>query len=294
MTQNISSHIGQTGSLSRKGKIQKITFYVLAALLSVFLLVGFWDIIPGVVFGWLPDSVLILIHPDFERLFVPHRLHQMAMHTILWGLVLGVVLQLHRPERRVAPLLQPLTMFWAFHIIELAVGRYSGGFPFLDVPLVLLVLLHPRVRELFRLPHLDWTMAGLTALAAIPWIVFALSQAEFARLNLPTDEHAQLEHWIRMAVFAIVMIVWGLIGATDLPGWRLTAWTVAYGSIVYGLQSLVFPSQASAAAVGWAIAALAWGVAYLVAAERRVRAAKTAIARQELNESADDLQRHHS
>jgi hypothetical protein len=137
-------------------------------------------------------------------------------------------------------------------------------------------------------------MAGLTALAAIPWIVFALSQAEFARLNLPTDEHAQLEHWIRMAVFAIVMIVWALIGATDLPGWRLTAWTVAYGSIVYGLQSLVFPSQASAAAAGWAIAALAWGVAYLVAAERRVRAAKTAIARQELNESADDLQRHHS
>jgi len=272
MTQNISSHIGQTGSLSRKGKIQKITFYVLAALLSVFFLVGFWDIIPGVVFGWLPDSVLILIHPDFELLFVPHRLHQMAMHTILWGLVLGVVLQLYRPERWVAPLLQPLTMFFAFHAVELAVGRYGGGFPFLDIPLILLVLLHPRVRELFRWPHLDWSMAGLTILAAIPWVVFALSQAEFARLNLPTDAHAQMEHWTRMAVFAVLMIVWGLLGATHLPGWRITAWTVSYGSIIYGLQSLVFPHQVSAAPTVWAIAAAGWGVVYLVATERRARA----------------------
>jgi hypothetical protein len=224
------------------------------------------------VFGWLPDSVLILIHPDFERLFVPHRLHQMAMHTILWGLVLGVVLQLYRPERWVAPLLQPLTMFFAFHAVELAVGRYGGGFPFLDIPLILLVLLHPRVRELFRWPHLDWSMAGLTILAAIPWVVFALSQAEFARLNLPTDAHAQMEHWTRMAVFAVLMIVWGLLGATHLPGWRITAWTVSYGSIIYGLQSLVFPHQVSAAPTVWAIAAAGWGVVYLVATERRARA----------------------
>jgi len=244
---------------------------MLAALLSTFFLFGFWDVFPGVVLGWLPDSVLISIHPDLERLFVPHRIHQIAMHSVLLGLVLGVALQLYRPERRVAPLLQPLTVFLAFHVVELATGRYKGGFPFLDILLILLILLHPRVRELFRLPRLDWTMVGLTALAAIPWIVFALSQAKLAQLNLPTDEHAQMEHWTRMAVFAILMIVWGLIGSTDLSGWRLTAWLVAYGSVVYGLQSLFFPHQASAALAAWAITAAGWGVIYLVATERRAR-----------------------
>ena len=290
MTQIVSSHIGQTGSPPRKGKIRKIIFYALAALLSVFLLVGFWDIIPGVVFGWLPDSVLISLHPDFERLFVPHRLHQMAMHAILWGLVLGVVLQLYHPERRVAPLLQALTFTLAFVVIELAVGQPVWGSAIPALVLALLAILHPRGRDLLRLPRLNWTMASLTALAVIPWLVFALGQIELSRLNLPGDAHDQMEHWNRMAVFATLIIVWGLIGSTDLPGWRLTAWIVAYASIIYGLQSLVFPSQASAAAAGWAIAALAWGVAYLVAAERRVRAAKTAIAGQGLNESADDLQ----
>ena len=276
MAQNIdepvSSRIVQAESPVRwQGKIRKIIFYALAALLSAFFLFGFWDLIPGVVLGWLPDNVLISIHPDFERFVVPHRIHQMAMHAVLWGLVLGVVLQLYRPERRVAPLLQPLTVFLAFHIIELAIGEYGGGFPFLDVLLVLFIFLHPRVRDLFRLPRLDWTMVGLTALAAIPWFVFALSQIELSRLNLPTDVHDHMEHWNRMAVFGILMVVWGLIGSTDLPGWRITAWTVAYGSVVYGLQSLVFPHQASAAPTVWAIAAAVWGVVYLVATERRAR-----------------------
>lgn len=235
---------------------------------------GFWDIVPGVVLGWLPDSVLISLHPDFERLFAPHRVHQMAMHSILWGLVLGVVLQLYRPERRVAPLLQALTFLLAFAVIEFAVGQFTvmGTAPFL-VPLALIALLHPRSRQLVRLGRLDWSMASLTALAAIPWIALAVGQAEIARFNLPSDEHAQMEHWTRMAVFAILIIAWGLIGATDRPGWRITAWTVAYASVVYGLQSLLFSSQASAAPAGWAIAASGWGVAYLVVSERRARSA---------------------
>ena len=170
------------------GKIRRIAFYILAALFSILLLMGFWDIVPGVVLGWLPDSVLISLHPEFERLFVPHRVHQMAMHSILWGLVLGVVLQLYRPERRVARLLQALTFLLAFAFIEFAVGQFTvmGTAPFL-VPLALITLLHPRSRQLVRLGRLDRSMASLTALAAIPWIALAVGQAELARLNLPSD-----------------------------------------------------------------------------------------------------------
>jgi hypothetical protein len=156
---------------------------------------------------------------------------------------------------------------WLFPIGELSEMNTA---PFL-VPLLLIALLHPRARDLFRFGRLARTMLGLTALAAIPWLAFALSQAELQRLNIAADEHAQMEHGQRMAVFASLMIVWGLIGSTNLPGWRLAAWIVAYGAIVYGLQSLVFPVQASAAPAGWAIAAAGWGAAYLVAAEQRRR-----------------------
>jgi hypothetical protein len=227
-----SSSIVQTESPSRWGKVRRILFYGLAALLSAFLLFVFWDIVPGVVFLWLPDSVLVSIHPDFGRFVVPHRVHQAAMHAILWGLVLGVALQLYRPERRVAPLLQALTFILAFALIESAIiGQFLvlNSAPIL-IPLLLMALLHPRARNLFRFGRLDWTMLGLTALAAIPWLVFALGQVQLQRLDILADEHAQMEHWQRMAVFANLMIVWGLLGATDLPGWRLTAWIVAYGA----------------------------------------------------------------
>ena len=157
--------------------------------------------IDGIVVGWLPDSVLISLHPDFEAL-------------------------------------------------------------------------HPQAGSPVRIPRLDRTMTSLVSLAAIPWIILAISQIELSRLNLPGDTHDQMEHWQRMAVFASLMIVSGLIGATDRTGWRLTAWTVAYGSVIYGLQSLLFSSQASAAPAGWAIAAAGSGVAYLVAAERRARSAR--------------------
>ena len=253
--------------------MRRIFFYVLAALLSAFLLVAFWTIVPEVVLGWLPDSVLISVHPDLGRMFVPHRIHQTTMVAILWGLVLGVGLQLYRPERRVAPMLQALTFMLAFVVVELAVGQPVWGSAVPALFLLLLAFLHPRTRDLLRFKRLDWAMAGLTALAVIPCIIFGFSQVELSRLDLPTEVHDQMEHWNRMAVFAILMIVWGLIGATDLSGWRLTAWIVAYGSIVYGLQSLVFPHQASAAPVGWAIAAVGWGATYLFAAERRARSA---------------------
>ena len=276
MIQNIeegSSNFVQAESPARLGKVRRIVFYVLAALLSAFLLLAFWDIIPGVVFLWLPDSVLISVHPDFEVFVVLHRIHQAAMHAILWGLVLGVGLQLYRPERRVAPLLQALTFMLAFVIVELAVGRQVWGSAIPALVLALFAALHPRAGSLVRISRLDRAMTFLVVLAVIPCIAFALNQGELSQLNLPGDEHDQMEHWNRMAVFAILTIVWGLIGATNLPGWRLTAWIVAYGSILYGLQSLVFPHQASAAPAGWAIAAAGWGVAYLVTAERRARSA---------------------
>ena len=74
-----------------------------------------------------------------------------------------------------------------------------------------------------------------------------------------------------MAVFATLIVLWGLIGSTDRTGWRVTAWLAGISAAAYGLASLVFPLVASASGTGWAIAALAWGVAFVALTERRAR-----------------------
>lgn len=75
-----------------------------------------------------------------------------------------------------------------------------------------------------------------------------------------------------MASFALLVLLWGLIGASDRPGWRLVAWAAGLATAIYGMQSLLFPTVASTASAPWAVAAVVWTVAYLVVAERRARA----------------------
>ncbi len=113
-------------------------------------------------------------------------------------------------------------------------------------------------------------MGGLTAVAAAAWIPFAYRQAQLQQLATTGDAHAEMEHWNRMAVFALLVIIWALIGSSDRSGWRLTAWIAGLSSMWYGFQSLLFPA-ASAASLPWALAATGWGIAYIFVAERRAR-----------------------
>jgi hypothetical protein len=259
--------------------LRRVAFRVLAALFFLLLLVPFGLELPLLLVWWLPDSAVLAIAPFFEPAELAHRIHHMTLSVLAWATVLAVGVQLRRPERRVAPLLQALAFAVAITLVELGTGTFSvdDSAPFL-VPLLLLALLHPRARELVGVPRLDRAMTGLTAVAVIPWTVFAAGQAELQRLNVAGDPHAQLHHWNLMTAFAVLVVLWALIGSTDRPGWRLTAWIAGLASAVYGLQSLFFSDLASAAPAAGGIAALAWGVAYLVVAERRVPLSEPATA----------------
>jgi hypothetical protein len=139
------------------------------------------------------------------------------------------------------------------------------------VGVVLLVLLHPARQGLYRFNRPDVAMTGLAILAAIPGAFFVLDHIDLQRLDVPGDPHIEFGHWSAMAVFATLIVVWGLIGSTDCTGWRVTAWLAGISAAAYGLASLVFPIVASASGTGWAIAAIAWGVAFVALTERRAR-----------------------
>ena len=72
---------------------------------------------------------------------------------------------------------------------------------------------------------------------------------------------------------ALLILLWGLIGATDKPGWAFPASAAALASACLGLQSLMFPDVLSGLEPLWAGAAVAWCIAYGAAAWYRSRRA---------------------
>jgi hypothetical protein len=81
-----------------------------------------------------------------------------------------------------------------------------------------------------------------------------------------------------MAAYAISCVLLAFIAALRPSGWRVVGYSVAGAVGIYGLASLVFPFDASAADAPWAILALAWaaGFAALTYVEvRRSRPAET-------------------
>ena len=262
------------GEATTTSKLQNLIFKVITGLFVLFLLVAFNLVFLLIVISWLPDAAWLAILSDpGDPADLSHRLHNSILPVTTWSVLIGTVVQLYRPQDRLAPLLMALAVPVIFALVELATGTYTvmGTGPFL-FPLVLIALLHPRARELVRVRQLDGVMAGLTGLAAVAWFSFAYGQVQLQRLASPGDSHAEMEHWNLMAVLAILIIVWGLIGASDRPGWRLVAWVAGLASAWYGFQSLLFPA-ASAAPLPWAVAAIIWAVVYVIVAERRARSA---------------------
>lgn len=251
-------------------KVKRRVFYGVTSLTAVFLTVmlGFGLVFP--VLAWFPESMLFDLMDEIEPGALTHRLHELTVGILSWALVLAVFLQFHKPERKVAPLLQALAVPMVLTVVEVVNGNFvvAETAPLLT-PILLVGLLHPRARDLVRLGRLDTRLAGLTALAAVPWIVFALGQSRLQRLDVAGDVHAEAGHWGLMAGFAIVVLAWGLIGASDRPGWRIPAFSTALSSVLYGIHSLVFSQVASTASVGWALAAIVWGSVYGVTAWRR-------------------------
>lgn len=261
-------------------KVKKGVFYAATAITGVVMtaVLGLGLVFPVLV--WFPDAMVLALFSDIEPAALAHRLHELTIGVFSWVLLLGVVLQLHRPERKVAPLLGAA----AIPVVLSTVEAVNGNFDIAETapllfPLLLLGVLHPRAKALVRPGRLHTALAVLTAVAAVPWAVFAVGQARLQQLAVAGDVHAEAGHWGLMTGFAILVLIWALIGASNLPGWRIAGFAAAVSSLFYGFHSLVFPQGASAAPLGWAMAAIAWAAVYAVAAWRRERVGELPVPR---------------
>lgn len=256
------------GRGSGPGRVRIIAFRAIVVLVSAALVIGLFPALKGLVINWLPTPAFLAVRTDLDPDDVVHRLHSTVVAVTFAGMVLGVLVQLYRPRERLAPLLMALAVPPAVAVGEILTGAYTvmgTGVPF--AILLVIGLLHPGARQLVRPRIASRLMAGLVAVAAVPAVLFAIRQVELYRLDPAGDQ--DIGHWSIMAGFPVLVAAWGLVGATDRAGWRLTAWVTGAAVVAFGLQSLLFPGVLSGVPWYWAAAVLAWGGAYLMGAEAR-------------------------
>jgi hypothetical protein len=78
-------------------------------------------------------------------------------------------------------------------------------------------------------------------------------------------------HWSAMGAFGLIVLGLAGVGSLRPPGWRVPAWCAGLSAILYGSASFANPGDASSATGVWALLAIAWGVAFILATERERR-----------------------
>jgi hypothetical protein len=201
-----------------------------------------------------------------------HRVHDLTFGFIFVPAVVGIVAQLRRPASNVAGMSMALIPW-----VGLLLAAVFSTTPFVIVsaqsllPAVLTgftALLHPSGRDFFRsfkASRINWTMVTLVMVAAIPLLAFASTNIGLQRTV--ADEHAGMGHYGFMAAFSFTVIAVGVVASLRPEGWRLTAWVAGLLPALIGITSLMYPDTSSSLGLIWAIAAIAWGIAFVAAAE---------------------------
>lgn len=255
------------GPAGKRGRVRRVAFWIVAGLVALLLLVALLPAYPLIVVNWLPDDAWLAVRSDHGPADLVHRLHSLSLSVLAWGMFLGIALQAHRPHRKLAPLLTALAVPVSIAAAEIMAGTYTvaGTAPFI-IALVLAAALHPASRELIRMPRWDLPMLGLVALAAVPWVVYAVGNAHAVQAASPAWES---EHLTFASALALLPVTWGIIGASDRPGWPYAAGAAAAAGGFVALQSVMFPEVISGLSGTWAAAALLWCLAFAGAAVYR-------------------------
>lgn len=262
-------------------KKRRIAFRVVATLVALFILAQQIFGLMELVVMWFPAEAVAGMFEEEVSFIVLHRAHFMAIGIVAWAVVLSMLAQLRKPERRVAPMLLLAAVALGATFVY---GLNGTLFEWLIeeiavvvIPISLVVLLHPSRDRLFSRPAFDGPLVGLALLAAVPWLVYIVDNAWTQFANAAGDSHAEMEHWATAALMGIVIVVAAFLGSSDHPGRGLTAWIAVGGSVIFGVHSLAFSGLASALPAFWAVAAILWGIGYGAMNVRRSRTGATAV-----------------
>jgi hypothetical protein len=218
-----------------------------------------------------------------------HRVHDLTYGFLFATAAIGMLSQLRRPLNNIAGMSMALIPWVALLLVAvlssdagviLSTERISVA-----VLTVFAGLLHPSGGAFFRsfsVSRVDRVMLTLLVIAAMPLLAFAFTNIGLQRTV--ANDHAAAGHYGFMAALSFTIIGVGVVTSVRPNGWRLAAWVAGLLPALLGLASLVFPVDSSLGSA-WALAAIAWGLVFVAAAER-------SRATREVSEPLTQLLRH--
>jgi hypothetical protein len=233
---------------------------------------------------WRPEAYDGILNPNitgaaaahFDSL--DHRMHDLAFTLLVATGAVGLLAQLRTPRRNVAAqcmalvpwvsmaVVFPLTSYWTppatqFPLYATAV---YGGFT------LSAALLHPTGRYFvssFGIARINRVMLALVVTAAVPLLALAWTNIELQRDDAGGTMHGLMGHYGFMAALSLTIPGVGVVASLRPVGWRLTAWVTGILPAGLGLLSLAYRDVDSSLRPGWALAAIAWGAAFVVVGE---------------------------
>lgn len=208
-----------------------------------------------------------------------------AVGNLAYG-ILGAILiapafasQLRRPEE-VAPqqvVLVVLALACAAAISAAPVGVVGAAVVL--VPLLVLLVLHPRRKEVFRpLPRPSVPLFAFGLVALGPLLVYGWKAASDGRANLPPeDSYAFVPTvWTAVTAMALAIVFVALLSACGTNGWFVSAMCTGVAVAVFGIGSVLNPGIPASGERGWGAAAIVWSLAWAATSlrersRRRVR-----------------------
>ena len=259
----------------RVSKRRRIAFRIVAGLFGA-LSTGMLGIM-GVLGAFLADD------PDYRN----HEIHDIAWGV--FGLVygIGLLVQVHRPERKLAPFRQSIAVVAVMATAAVLLREVEALPSLVILGGVLLVagFLHPARSRLLRVDGgFGSALGAFAAAGAVAWLVYAVAQINRQLSTTPANSHTEYDHWAFMAIMSVVIAAVALLSSMKAPGWHICAYTAGGTSMLVGGVSVVLAAYPSSLGRVWGTLAVAGGLVFIAEAEwerRRERAAVASILKDE-------------
>jgi hypothetical protein len=242
---------------------------VVLVTLALFGLVGVVLLQPELIRGLLGQNMVAHISQHFRD--PHHRVHDLTFSFLVGTAGVGMLAQLRTPSKNVAGQLMALIPWGALVLTSALTNRWVfAPLPIFAALTLLATILHPTSGDLFgsfSVSRVNRVMLALVIIAAVPLLAFASTNIGLQRTV--TNDHAALGHYGFMAAFSFTVIGASLLASLRPDGWWLSAWVAGLLPALLGLASLVFRGLDSSLGLTWGLAAIAWGVAFVAAAEFR-------------------------
>lgn len=263
----------KTGSTDIRtiGRARRISFYVVVGL-ALAAMAAYPPLLMGPVVTWLPESTIDSLFGE-EGLGI-HRAHLEGASLLFWLTVVAMVSQFRRPETKPAPVWAAAVAWVVFLPIELT-HLVDPVSIVITVLVISVVALHPR-----RWPATPIVWRSVPRLLAVPFalvaVVYAYQQTLLQLNAVPGDLHAVVSHYELMTGVAVGLAVSALLGTTDFPGHRISAWTAGVLALALGVFFVGYPDQVSSGGTGWGFALVVWSLTYIAVTARDTRSVAAA------------------